>query len=189
MRTGLPAIVAFSSMLILGASCSGLPHVVLPSDPLTASEHVQLGSILEEKGLLDDARREYQAALSRKADHPGALIGLGNLSFNERNYPKAEEYYARALNAAPGHPSAANNLALVYLEEGRNLPEAERLAVQALAHAGALRPHILHTLAAIYIRQERYQEAKTCLDEATLLAPASQVALHKEISKAMALLP
>jgi tetratricopeptide (TPR) repeat protein len=156
---------------------------------LTPAEHVQLGAILEEEGLTDEARHEFQMALSQRADHPGALIGLGNLSFKEADYQRAEEFYTRALKAAPMHPSAANNLALVYLQQGGKLEEAEELVIQALANSGPFRSHILHTLAEIYIRQGRFQDAKTCLDEAIDLAPASQVALREEITKARAQLP
>src|SRR5215217_135196 len=107
--------------LISGASCSGLPHVLVSTDPLTAEEHVKLGAIYDREGLHEEAYREFDVALNRKPDFAPALIGLGNLFYEEGNYEKAEQYYARALSVVPGHPGASNNLAVVYAERGRNL--------------------------------------------------------------------
>jgi tetratricopeptide (TPR) repeat protein len=189
MRVCVTRIGLLSLSLVFGVSCSGLPHIVVSSDPLTPAEHVQLGAILDEEGLTEEARHQFHVARSQKADHPSALIGLGNLSFKEADYARAEDFYTRALKAAPMHPSAANNLALVYLQQAGKVEEAEKLAIQALAQSGPFRPHILHTLAEIYIRQGRFHEAKTCLDQAFDLAPQTQVALREEITKSRARLP
>jgi Flp pilus assembly protein TadD len=182
-------LLIFSSVLFIGLSCSGVPHIIVPTDPLTAEEHVKLGTIYDGEGLTEEARRQFQAALHQQTDHPGALIGLGNLSFQEHDYKAAEACYVRALGTAPGHPGASNNLAMIYLEQPNRLDEAERLARQALVKGGRLRPYILHTLAAVYIRQRRFEEARVALSEAELLATNGPLALTSQIRQARETLP
>jgi tetratricopeptide (TPR) repeat protein len=175
--------------LIASSSCSGLPHVFVSTDPLTAKEHVQLGAIYDRDALREAARREFEAALTQKPDFVPALIGLGNISFEEGNYEMAEQYYARALEVVPGHPGASNNVAAVYVEQDRRLEEAEQLGLRALAADDALKPYILHTLAAVYMKQGRYLEARGMLNEADAIVLPNQVALRDQITKSRQQLP
>jgi tetratricopeptide (TPR) repeat protein len=175
--------------LISCSSCARLPHVVVPTDPLTAEEHVKLGAIYAKEALREEAQREFETALSQKPDFVPALIGLGNLSFEKGNHENAEQYYARALEVVPGHPGASNNLATVYVEQNRRLEEAEQLGLQALAADGALKPYILHTLAAVYLKQGRYLDARNKLDEADAIVHPNQVALRDQINKSREQLP
>ncbi len=62
-----------------------------------------------------------------------------------------------------------------------NLTEAEQLARQALAQGGPLRPYVLDTIARIYMRQGRYQEAKAALEEAEAMTPSANEILHERI--------
>jgi tetratricopeptide (TPR) repeat protein len=175
--------------LISCSSCAGLPHVLVQADPLTAEEHVKLGAIYAQEALREEAQREFETALRQKPDFVAALIGLGNLSFENGNHEKAEQYYARALEVVPGHPGASNNLATVYVEQDRRLEDAEQLGLQALAAGGTLKPYILHTLATVYLKQGRYLEARSRLDEADAIVNPNQVALREQITKSRQQLP
>jgi tetratricopeptide (TPR) repeat protein len=165
------------------SACSGLPRMNVPRDPLTAEEHVALGTAYEAQGLKDLAAREFQAALEQRKDYPPALISLGNLSFDAGALAEAEDYYRRVLAADSSQPSANNNLAMVYLQRGERLGEAERLALTALEHGGPLKPYVLETLANIYFRQGRHREVKEALDEAEALAPSSNTILRARLIK------
>ena len=164
-------------------ACSGLPRIVVLHDPLTPQEHVTLGESYQAQGNTELAVREFQAALRLQRDFAPALVALGNRSFEAGTLQEAEDYYSRALDAVPGHPAASNNLAMVYLSRGGRLDEAERLAKSALAQGGALRPYILDTLAKVYMRQERYQEARTALEEAETIAPLENKLLHERLAQ------
>jgi tetratricopeptide (TPR) repeat protein len=170
---------------LLGAlqACSSFPHIVVLHDPLTPEEHATLGATYEGQGFKEMAAREYQAALHQQDDFTPALIGLGNLSFESGALREAEDYYRRALDAAPYHPGASNNLAMVYLSRGERLDEAERLARIAVEQAGPLRPYILDTLAKIYARTGRYQEAKAALAEAEAAAPSENKTLRERLAQ------
>ncbi len=100
---------------------------------LSADEHFQLGNIYEKKGQSDAARDQYDRALQRNKHFDAALMALGNLAFENRNYHAAEKYYRRVLRRNPNHGGANNNLAMVYLAEKRKLWDAKRFATKALS--------------------------------------------------------
>ncbi len=171
--------------LLLGGlqACSGVPRIVVLHDPLTPEEHVTLAASYEGQGLTEMAAREYQAALHQRSDFVPALIGFGNLSFESGALQEAEDSYRRALEAAPDHPGAGNNLAMVYLSRGERLDEAERLAGKALEQAGPLRPYVLDTLTRIYARTGRYREAEAALAEAEAVAPSENKMLLERLAR------
>jgi hypothetical protein len=125
----------FALLLALGlgllAGCSHFPKLTIIPDPLSGDEHLRLGQAYESQGQLDLAEREYRASLPL----PGGYLALANLYYGREgdrdSQRKAEEYYRRALVSAPS-PEAANNLAWLYLKDGRLLKVAERLALRAI---------------------------------------------------------
>ena len=163
-----------AALLMCGLqACSNLPRLVVLNDPLTPEEHVTLGMSYMQEGLTEKAVEEFRAALKRQPGNVPALVALGNVSFEQGKLKEAEKYYRKVLAEVPGHPGAANNLAMVYVARGEQLEEAEKMALAALAQAGPLRPYCLDTLANIYVKQKRFQEATAVLDEADTLAATS----------------
>ena len=182
------AILFVTGMALLGGlsglqACSGLPRVVVLHDALTAEEHMALGMTYEAQGARDLAAREYRAAMTDRADYAPALVALGNLAFDSGALDEAEEYYRRALASHPDHPGANNNLAMVYLKRGDRLDEAERLALKASAQGDSFRPYALDTLAHIYTRTGRYQEAQAALAEAEAAVPAANQTLRERLAQ------
>ncbi len=154
------------------------PSATLWHDPLTFQEHEVLGNTYLQQGKVQAARREFAAIIDRAPRHVPALFATGNIAFETHDYLKAEECYRRVLDQQPQHAAAANNLAMVYVTIGTNLDEAERLARQALAQSSVqLKPYIKETLASVLIKQERWGEARTVLEEAMSLADSSKDAL------------
>ncbi len=170
-------------MTIIGEllACTGLSPGRVKHDPLTPEEHVTFGLAYEAKGRPELAAREYDAALQQEHSYLPAMVGLGNLAFERGALEEAEAYYQQALAIAPKDPGANNNLAMLYLTRGASLEEAEQLARQALEQGGPLRPYALDTLARIYARQRRYQEAQAALEEAQALAPSGNTLLRQRL--------
>jgi tetratricopeptide (TPR) repeat protein len=173
------AVLAFSFF----QSCSSLPHFIRHKDPLSFDQHLQLGSAYEFQGLLESAGQEYDAALKIKKSSLPANMARGNLAFEAGDFKKAEGYYRHALRIDRLHSGANNNLAMVYLARGKSLKKAEKLAWVALNQGGPLRPYVLETLAEIYIRQSRFEEAQALLITAENEAEASNKILTRQISK------
>jgi tetratricopeptide (TPR) repeat protein len=123
-------LVLLGLSLLMGAilcSCSIFPKMKVIKDPLDQNEHLTLGMAYEKDAQLDLAEREYELALPL----PEAQLSLGNLYFMKGEPKKAEQLYRKCL-AQERNPKAANNLAFLYVTEGRNLSEAYRLATIAV---------------------------------------------------------
>lgn len=162
--------------------CGSLRQVVRHKDPLSPDQHVQLGSLYSAQGLKESARREFDAALRLDKKHLAALVARGNLAFVGNDLKEAGGYYRRALDVDPDHPLANNNLAMVYLARGEKLEKVERLVLKALAQGGPSKPYVLETLATVYIRQGRNEDARKALDEAEASASPGDRALLAQIA-------
>ena len=152
-------------------------------DALTPAEHITLARAYITSGETDAAQREYEAALAADRDYVPAILGLGNLAFEQGRLDEAERQFTRALAIDPLNAAASNNLAMVYVTRHDRLDDAERLARTALERGGPLRPYILDTLASVYVQQRRYADAERTLTEADAEVPADNVELRDRLAK------
>lgn len=175
-------------LVVLGllTACSQAPRLGAGADTLTPQEHLTLGASYEAQGLRQEAAAQYQAAVRRGPDCAECWLALGNTYYADDQLDAAESAYRKALKAAPHHPGASNNLAMVTLTRHGSLPEAEALAQDALPNAGALRPYVLDTLANIYMQQRRYAEAMAAVEQADAAAPAGDLRLLKQLRETRA---
>lgn len=163
-----------SAAVILAASLAACGHFRAAAalhDPLSADEHLRLGAAYDQQGLAEEALRQYKLAANLQPQSASGWMALGNREFLSGNYDSAESAFRKVLRLAPDHPGANNNLATVFLERGKNLEEAERLALTALGQDSPLKPYILDTVAKIYLQQRRFAEAGRALDEAEASSP------------------
>ena len=146
-RTGFSGrLVAMAVML---AALTGCAHLVVLHDPLTASEHNDLGVVYESNGQLDLAAKEYRKALSLDSHLAGTRTNLGNVEAANGRWASAEKCYRRALLDAPNDPDAMNTLAVALLRQGRRLEEARELSERAVAAGGDREAVYRETLAEV----------------------------------------
>ena len=143
-----------------------------------------LGVTYERKERLDLAIQEYHAALRQDGHYVPALMGLGNASYASGAFAEAEAYYLQALSLVPDHPAANNNLAMIYMAQNERLSEAETLAKRALDQGGPLRPHVLDTLARIYMKQGRCSQATVALQDADVATPLDDTSIRDRLQQA-----
>jgi tetratricopeptide (TPR) repeat protein len=110
------------------SGCS-IPHFNVYKDPLTPEEHFKLAVAYEQEGEYEGAIREYKAASDDIAE---AYYYLGNIYFTRGEYESAEKNYKIAIKKLPNNPRPYNNLAWLYLTQGRKLKEADSLASRAV---------------------------------------------------------
>jgi tetratricopeptide (TPR) repeat protein len=84
------------------------------------AEHwFQRGLELEQTGApLAEVIEAYQKAVELDPTSAGALVNLGTIQFNARNWKEAERYYREALKADPQYALAHFDLANLYDERG-----------------------------------------------------------------------
>jgi Flp pilus assembly protein TadD len=134
LRFVRPVLLALT--LVVAAGLAGCAHLVLLHDPLTASEHNDLGVAYESSGELDLAAAEYRKALRLDSHQARARVNLGNVEAAKERWGRAEKCYRRALSDSTTDYDAMNNLAVVLLKQGRRLDEARALAERAVAAGG-----------------------------------------------------
>jgi tetratricopeptide (TPR) repeat protein len=92
-----------------------------------AAEHwFQRGLELEQTGApLPEVIEAYQKAVELDPTSAGALVNLGTIQFNARNWKDAEQYYLEALKADPQYALAHFDLANLYDERGDRVQAQE----------------------------------------------------------------
>jgi Tfp pilus assembly protein PilF len=161
-RLGLPLLL----VLLLAGGCSRIPKIIVLEDPLTASEHVELGVAYERKGELDLAQREYERALRKDGKFYRARVNLGNVFLAKKEYGKAREEYLKALELRPGDAEATNNLSWAAIYSGEGIEEALTRMESVVSGPGGRQPALLDTLGVLRMHANHPVEA----DEAFALA-------------------
>jgi len=114
----------------LGKTTAAYAHlqvVVNTLDPDNDEARWWLGQVQERAGRTDEAYDTYEALVRRTPKHMLALIRLGALATVDGRYSVAEEFYRRAVAAAPGNSEAASRHAEILFRLGR----AEEAAAEA----------------------------------------------------------
>jgi len=86
-----------------------------PADPNTHSNYGVF--LLEKKGDLEGAEREYRKAIELNGKHVNALGNLANLSWKQGDIDQANDLYLRALEVSPGDENVTCNYARFLMGE------------------------------------------------------------------------
>jgi aspartate beta-hydroxylase len=137
---------------------------------IAISELVQDAQRSMQAGRLEEAAGLWQSVLARDADHPKALLHLGQHALYRQNVPLAQSLLERAAGADPQNPVAPLNLSFVFRAAG---DAAKELA--ALTRALTIDPYFLPGLlakAAFYDRIGKHRQAAKVYSDALTIAPA-----------------
>ena len=106
-------------------------HTMLELEVSRADALFAEGAVLESRGRYADAAVLYRKALEIDGGFYEARVGLGNCLLFQGKLEEALVEYKLAYAANASDPKVCNNLANIYLELKRDLPEAEKLAEKA----------------------------------------------------------
>jgi Flp pilus assembly protein TadD len=144
-------------------------------DPEPLSE---LGDMLRKRERFEDAVKAYDRAFARiatlKPYHWRLLYARGIALERAKVWERAEADFLQALAFEPDQPFVLNYLGYSWVEQGRNLAQAEQMIRKAVA----LRPndgYIVDSLGWVLYRLERYPEAVVALERAVELKPEDPV--------------
>jgi len=135
-RLGMIAMVA-ARAIALAIALQGCAHLVVLRDPLSASEHNDLGVAYEAGGQTQLAAKQYRQSLRLDSHQSRTWVNLGNVQAADGLWSDAEKSYRRALRDSSSDPDAMNNLAVALLRQGRHLEEARGWSERAIAVGGA----------------------------------------------------
>lgn len=163
---------------------AGRATILVAPGPAAGSESVAAAPAVElrQAVALEDAGRQAEAAAAYRkilAGDPRSAVAwtdLGNAESSQGHAAEAERAYRRALALDPASADAANNLAWLLLEDGRELDEAERLARRAV-DAGGPDPYLaLDTLGRVLLARDRCGDAGRAFERGLESAPAGTAA-------------
>ncbi len=91
--------------------------VILPPEKLSATgsvlDHLRAAAGLEQVDRNEEADLTYSKILERWPNHLGALIGVGNVAYKTKNYPRSLAHLKKAVKLYPESQEAKYNLSVV----------------------------------------------------------------------------
>jgi len=130
--------------------------------PDFAEAHTNLGMLLDQEGMTDEAERHYRQSLNLNPGYGETYMNLGVLLFGQKRFQEAETAYRRALELTPENAAAWSNLGALqaYTKQEK---EAERSYRRALAIDPDDRKASFN-LGCLLLRQGRYEEGWQCFE-------------------------
>jgi tetratricopeptide (TPR) repeat protein len=107
-------------------------QTILSSNPDVVNARVRLGQVLIEMDQQDAGLAELKRAAAQAQNDVMVQLACGTAFHLLGKRVEARPYYQKALETDAGNPMAQNNLAMLLAEERKDLPEALRLAQQAV---------------------------------------------------------
>ena len=156
----------------------GILDALAQDDPGDADSLSTLADMLRKHERYADAVAAYDAAFLRigtpQPYHWRLLYARGIALERAKKWERAETDFLKALEFEPEQPFVLNYLGYSWVEQGRNLAEAERMIRKAVE----LRPrdgYIVDSLGWVLYRLGRYEEAVPHLERAVELRPEDPV--------------
>ena len=106
------------------------------------------GRLAGRMGLSKQGRADLDRALELEPNNVDALIAMGEMEFDEKQYDKAIKYLTDALEKQPTFPDAQRKLGMAYIYNKRSVEGARRL--QLAIRYGYEDPDIYRTLGFVY---------------------------------------
>jgi Flp pilus assembly protein TadD len=156
------------------ADAETLWHATLARNPDSWLAHNNLGTLLRQKGQVDEAIYHYQQALKIMPDTESVRFNLARAFVQEGKSGEAIAQYHQALQLDPNDMEALNNLAWLLATAPqpalRNGDEALQLARRANELAGGKNPVVVGTLAAAFAETGQFAAAAQTVQQALELA-------------------
>lgn len=145
-------------------------RATLARNPESWLSHINLGSLLERRGQLEEARGHFLAALRVRPGHANALFNLGVISERQGRSNDARDYFERAVQADQLSAPAAFRLGSVVDRQG-DVAGARRWYEGALKLDASLAPFLVNRAVELQ-RAGRRADALTVLDGILRVVPA-----------------
>jgi tetratricopeptide (TPR) repeat protein len=130
----------------------------IDQDPDFLQPYYSLARIYMAGNKVEDAISKYEALLKANPKQTAPHMFLGMIYENRKQYDLSETHYLAALDIDSGFAPAANNLAYILVEQGKDLNEAldfARTAREKLPNE----PYVIDTMGWVYYKKGLYDSA------------------------------
>jgi tetratricopeptide (TPR) repeat protein len=141
-------------------------------DPNHPEAKVNAGLMEMFKGKLPQAVEIFNEVLAAQPDNKRAMLSLVTGYSRLGDNAKAEEMCRKVLALEPEYAPAKNKLAKLYMQQKKNLDEAQQFSVASMKYEENL-PDYLDTLSEIYFLKRDYDKAIETMDKALKLKPSN----------------
>ncbi|MGA2265427.1 MAG: tetratricopeptide repeat protein [Phycisphaerae bacterium] len=131
--------------------------------------YYNLGRILEDEGLDDEALEDYQKSLHLKPDFDKAYLSIGTILAKRNNYPQATLCFEKAMQLYPRSVTARMNLSAMLHLAGRN--EEALYQLQQILRINDHNASVYINLARVSAHMGRLDEAIAYARRAVEIAP------------------
>jgi Flp pilus assembly protein TadD len=137
----------------------------------TATAAFLAGQRLEDNALVRIAQQKLAHVKSLQGTN-GVEVDFAQAQVAQylKQWEQAEAGYRSVLDSVPDNPLVRNNLAIVLMELGKDMSEAEQLALSA-TQLSSKDPNLYDTLAIVYLKQRQLDSASKAIDKAIALDP------------------
>jgi serine/threonine protein kinase/tetratricopeptide (TPR) repeat protein len=134
--------------------------------------HVTLGELRRQTGKLDDAAREFNAALAQQPNNADAILGLAETHKGAGRLAEAEKAYKRAIELQPNYWGGYNKLGVFYFGHSRYSDAAEmfKKVVELLPDNN----RGYNNLGSMYLQMGRYDDALHVFSSSIARQPSAQ---------------
>lgn len=137
------------------------------------------GNLLLKKNRYGEALAMMLKALPELEDDSGFLYQTAMVAIEAEDNAQAEKLLERFIKLNPDNPNGYNSLGYLWLKQGMNMTEAERLIVRAMELSGGTDPYVLDSYGWLRFRQAKFADAEKYLRQAQNTDPANnEIALH-----------
>ena len=143
-------------------------EAAIRNDPALARPYHRLALLRDKHGRGQDTEKLFLRAIELDPTNAEIVCDYGYWCYLRRDWPRAEQQFARALQLKPGMHRAYNNMGLVHARTNRPDQALQLFSLAGLSRAGA------HTnLGLVYMTEQRLPEAEAALRQAVEADPRS----------------
>jgi tetratricopeptide (TPR) repeat protein len=146
-------------------------------DGTLLSTYANLGELYTRQGKVGEAIKEFETIVAKSPQQLSALMILGMLHEQRKDFHRATEKYEEALRVDARFGPAANNLAWILLEHGGDKERALSYAETA-RKALPRDPYIGDTLGWVYYHKKMYAKSVSLLKESADRLPEHPLILY-----------
>ncbi|HVI80315.1 MAG TPA: tetratricopeptide repeat protein, partial [Candidatus Acidoferrum sp.] len=144
----------------------------ITTDPQNPDVHITLGELRRIRGGLDEALKEYQAALAQQPNNADAIVGMAETYKAKNKLAEAEAAYKRSIDLQPNYWGGYSKLGAFYAGRGRLVESAAMFQKVVALSPDNLQGY--NNLGGVYVKMGRYRDGEAVFSSSIARSPTAQ---------------